>query len=104
MNIKFLATSALAGALIAPAAQADMWAEREALAKVASEVSALERLVYDASLQMGKDDRIRFDYDTLMADLQAIRGGINTHLAQPINPVMPERVDALAGNYTKANK
>lgn len=93
-----------AAATIASTAQADVWAEREALAQVASEISALERLVNDASKLSENDSRVKFDYDTLMNDLEVIRAGINNHLSQPINPVMPSRVDALQGAYTEANK
>ena len=91
-------------AIASSAANADVWAEREALAQVASEISALERLVHDASELSENDSRVKFDYDALMNDLEVIRAGINTHLSQPINPVMPSRVDALKGAYTEANK
>lgn len=84
--------------------QADVWAEREALAKVGSEISALERLVNDASKLAAQDDRIHFNYDSLMRDLEAVRTGIAHHLSQPINPVMPSQVNGLTGYYTQSNK
>jgi len=88
----------------ASTAHADVWAEREALAKIGSELSALERLVNDASNLAAQDERVQFNYDTLMRDLEAIRTGIAHHLAQPINPVMPSEVSGLSGNYTATNK
>lgn len=93
----------LAGPMSA-AVQADVWVEREALAQVASEISALERLVNDASKLSENDTRVKFNYDTLMNDLQIIRAGINTHLSQPINPVMPSLEDAIEGQYTEPNQ
>lgn len=94
---------AIAGIAIPPA-QADVWSERAALAQIASELTALERLVNDTQKLSENDSRVKFDYDVLMKDLEVIRGGINTHLSQPINPVMPSRVDALGGEYTEKNQ
>ena len=81
-------------------AQADIWAEREALAKVASEINAIKHLVHDASKLSENRSRVKFNYDALMNDLEVIRAGINTHLSQPIDPVMPSSVNALGGSYT----
>ena len=100
----FLLTTATAIAMSASAAQADVWQEREALAKVASEISALERLVHDASKINQADGRVKFNYDTLMADLELIRSGIAAHLSQPINPVIPSSVDGINGGYTIGNR
>ncbi|MBV0934166.1 integrative conjugative element protein, RAQPRD family [Marinobacterium weihaiense] len=94
---------ALVGVAIVPV-YADVWSERAALAQIASELTALERLVSDAQKLSENDARVKFDYDVLMRDLEVIRSGINTHLSQPINPVMPSRVDALGGEYTEKNK
>lgn len=103
--MRHLVTAAvLSTAVISTTAQADVWAEREALAQVASEISALERLVNDASQLNENDSRVKFNYDALMQDLSVIRAGINTHLSQPINPVMPAYEDTLGGAYTQANQ
>lgn len=94
---------AAAGLSISPV-NADVWSERAALAQIASELTALERLVSDTQKLSENDARVKFDYDVLMRDLEVIRAGINTHLSQPINPVMPSRVDALGGEYTEKNQ
>lgn len=94
----------IAGSALSQQALADVWSERAALAQVASEITALERLVHDTSKLSENDARVKFDYDTLMKDLEVIRTGINKHLSQPINPVMPSRVDALQGQYTGKNE
>lgn len=94
---------AIAGLTIT-SAHADVWSERAALAQIASELTALERLVSDTQKLSENDARVKFDYDVLMRDLEIIRAGINTHLSQPINPVMPSHVDALGGEYTEKNK
>ena len=85
-------------------AQADIWAEREALAKVVSEINAIEHLVHDASKLSENRSRVKFNYDALMNDLEIIKTGINTHLSQPIDPVMPSSVNALGGSYTTNNQ
>lgn len=89
---------------IASMAQADVWAEREALAKVSSEISALERLVIDASHLNQPDGRVTFNYDRLMRDLEVIRLGIGEHLQRPINPVMPLDYQGLRGDYSAKNQ
>jgi len=88
----------------AQTASADVWAERQALAAIASEITALERLVHDASEMAEADTRVEFNYDFLMRDLETIRAGIATHLSQPMNPVMPAGGEGLAGAYSKGNK
>jgi len=85
-------------------ALADVWAERQALAAIAQELTALERLVNDASQMREDDTRVQFNYDMLMVDLSTIRAGIATHLSQPMNPVMPSHEPGLGGSYTKGNK
>ena len=89
--------------MLATMAKADVWAEREALAKVSSEISALERLVIDASHIHDQDGRVTFNYDRLMRDLEVIRLGIGEHLQRPINPVMPLDYQGLRGDYTSNN-
>lgn len=88
---------------LASMATADVWAEREALAKVSSEISALERLVIDTSHLNRTDGRVIFNYDRLMRDLEVIRLGIGEHLKRPINPVMPLDYQGLRGDYTSKN-
>lgn len=94
---------AIAG-LTSVSVHADVWSERAALAQVVSELTALERLVSDTQKLSENDARVKFDYDVLMRDLEIIRAGINAHLSQPINPVMPSHIDALGGEYTEKNQ
>ena len=85
---------------LAPATFADQWSEREALARLSAEVTALEQLARDAASLSDADARVRFDYLQLLSDLGAVRQGIQKHLTQPIDPVMPARIDPLAADYT----
>lgn len=93
----------LASISISTAASADVWAERQALAQVTKEMQALERLVNETSKLSKDDSRVRFSYDSLMYDLKKIREGVERHLAQPINPVLPSEIKNLRGNYTGTN-
>lgn len=84
--------------------RAEIWAEREALAKIESELSALESLVMTAKGQSNDQDRTTFDYETLLDDLRKIRKGINHHLTVPMEPVVPSTIDALDTQYTEHEK
>lgn len=104
--MKTIATTFLLalGLGISSAASADVWAEREALSKVESEIKAIESLVNDASKIAVEDSRIQFEYDALIRDLRMIRQGIKDHLSQPINPVIPSRIEPVRADYTGVNK
>ena len=80
---------------------ADVWAEREALAKIQSELIALEQLVFSAKNHRNTKDRMRFDYQSLLNDLRKIQSGISHHLSLPMEPVIPSTIDALSPEYTE---
>jgi RAQPRD family integrative conjugative element protein len=95
----------LVSALLLPTAvTAEIWAEREALSKVESELSDLESLVLAAKSRSNPEDRTTFDYTALLSDLATIRAGIRTHLSVPMEPVLPSTINALEGNYTEHQK
>ncbi|WP_444928350.1 RAQPRD family integrative conjugative element protein (plasmid) [Microbulbifer sp. TRSA002] len=83
---------------------ADVWAEREALAKIKSELSALEALVMTAKMKSNSEDRTTFDYEVLLADLRKVQSGISHHLTVPMEPVVPSSIDALSSYYTEHQK
>lgn len=83
---------------------ADIWAEREALSKIQSELAALEALVMTAKMKSNSDDRMTFDYEVLLADLRKVQSGISHHLTVPMEPVVPSTIDALRSHYTEHQK
>lgn len=83
---------------------ADVWAEREALAKIKSELAALEALVMTAKMRSNSEDRTTFDYQVLLDDLRKIQAGISHHLTVPMEPVVPSSIDALSSDYTEHQK
>lgn len=85
-------------------ALADVWAEREALAKIANELAALEALVMTAKMRSNSSDRTTFEYPVLLDDLRKIRAGISHHLTVPMEPVVPSSIDALSSRYTEHQK
>ena len=82
-------------------AKADVWAEREALAKIQSEVAAIEALVNSTKRRGNNDSRTTFDYQDLLGDLRKIQAGISNHLTMPMEPVLPSTINALEGDYTE---
>lgn len=82
-------------------AAADVWAEREALSNIQSELAALEALVLNARARSNASDRTQFDYEILLSDLRKIQHGITHHLTVPMEPVVPSTIDALSVNYTE---
>lgn len=89
---------------VSGAASADIWAEREALAKIESEVAALEVLVSAAEAQSDASNRTTFEYPVLLSDLRKIRKGIAHHLTVPMEPVFPSTIDALSSDYTEISR
>ena len=59
-------------------AAADVWAEREALSNIQTELAALEALVMNARARSNA-----------------------SHLTVPMEPVVPSTIDALSVNYTE---
>ncbi|MCB1873577.1 MAG: RAQPRD family integrative conjugative element protein, partial [Gammaproteobacteria bacterium] len=64
-------------------ANADADGEREALARIAHEIEAIQPLISQAASQANPDARIRFQYDWLQQDLDRIRLGIQDHIDTP---------------------
>lgn len=83
-------------ALGAGPARADEDAQREALARIAYELSRLEQLAADGSKQQEANTRTRFRFDWLARDLSMVRHGIEDHLNAPRQP---RPVPALRGDY-----
>lgn len=83
---------------------ADVWAEREALEKIRTELAALESLVIDAKKRSDTNSRTTFDYNVLLDDLRKIQAGISHHLTVPMEPIAPSTIDALNSNYTEHQK
>ena len=83
---------------------ADVWAEREMLAKIEKELSNLEVLVDAAKKQKDNSVRTRFDYQTLLSDISKIREGILVHLDNRMEPTVPSQLKALNTQYTERKK
>ena len=79
-----------------PPARADEDAQREALARIAYELSRLEQLAADGSKQQEANARTRFRFDWLGRDLALIRRGIEDHVDAPRQP---RPVPVLRGDY-----
>lgn len=80
-------------------AQADADSEREALARLAHELTTLEPLVREAEVQADQDTRIRFQYDWLRQDLARVRMGIQEHINAP--RAEPRKGEPLRGDYRR---
>jgi len=83
--------------VVATGAQADGDAEREVLARLSHEITALAPLIDEAEAQADQDARIRFHYDWLRQDLDRVRLGIAEHLSAPRN--QPREIEPLRGDY-----
>lgn len=97
-QIAFLLVSILCLSVVS---RADIWAEREALSKIESELAALEELVKSAHSLSNPSDRTTFDYQSLINDIRKIRSGISEHLTVPMEPVVPSSINALSTKYTE---
>jgi len=80
-------------------AVADADAEREALARIAHELEALEPRLREAASQASPDARIRFRYDWLRQDLSRVRLGIEEHINAP--RAEPRTFPPLRGDYRR---
>ena len=91
----------LAGCLsvLAGTVQADSDGEREALARLVHELTALEPLLREAEAQADPDARIHFQYDWLRQDLARMRLGIQEHINAPHS--VPRQVAPLRGDYRR---
>jgi RAQPRD family integrative conjugative element protein len=73
-------------------------AEREALARIASELVAIEAMAREAAPSAPSMARVQFRYDWLIADLRLIERGIREHLDAPRQP---RPVVPLKGDYRR---
>jgi len=78
---------------------ADADGEREALARIAHELEALEPLIRTAESQAQPDARIRFRYDWLRQDLSRVEEGIRDHIDAPRSE--PRTFPPLRGDYRR---
>lgn len=100
MRIAHLLIVGLLGtALPVQSVVADSDAEREALARIAHELDALEVLIRKAESQAEPDARIRFRYDWLRQDLSRMRQGIQDHIDAP--RAEPRSFPPLRGDYRR---
>jgi RAQPRD family integrative conjugative element protein len=83
---------------------ADVWAEREMLSKIETEIGALEELIKAAKAQSDESYRTTFEYQVLLSDFRKIRRGITHHLTVPMEPVFPSSIDALRSDYTRTSR
>lgn len=81
----------------APVAIAD--SEREALAKLVHELTALESLIQQAESNTDQDSRVRFRYEWLRQDLKQIQDGIQSHIDAP--QAQPRSFPPLRGDYRR---
>ena len=84
---------------ITPVAFSDADAEREALAKIIHELSALDPLIKRAESNADQDSRIHFRYDWLRQDLKQIKNGIQSHIDSP--RAQPRTFPPLRGDYRR---
>ena len=91
------ASALVVGVLSAPVSAAN--AEREALARLAHELAALDPLVDAAEAGAQPTERVRFRYDWLRRDLRQIREGVLEHAHA--DQAEPRRVAPLPGDYRR---
>jgi len=98
-TVHLLIVGLLSTALPMQSAIADADAEREALARIAHELDALEALIRKAESQAEPDARIRFRYDWLRQDLSRMQQGIQEHIDAPRTE--PRTFPPLRGDYRR---
>ena len=98
-TVHLLIVGLLSTALPMQSAIADADAEREALARIAHELDALEALIRKAESQAEPDARIRFRYDWLRQDLSSMQQGIQEHIDAPRTE--PRSFPPLRGDYRR---
>ncbi len=74
-------------------------AEREALARVISELSLINHIIDEAERKKEIYPHHQFKYDTLRSDLNEMVDGIQTHLNRPNR--MPKRIAPLTTEYSE---
>lgn len=99
MKRNFLLTPIILGVLcltpVLSQAQDDI--ERQYLALLANEITALDAILHKAELNQNKDARVKFQYDWLRADLAKMKSGVLAHINAP--RAHPRKVAPLQGDY-----
>jgi RAQPRD family integrative conjugative element protein len=84
---------------LAPSAHADVFAEKETLARLANEILALEPLVGEAEARKAPGSSVKFQYNALRADLAKTRQGIEAYINQ--SDYRPRKFKPLKGDYRR---
>ena len=77
--------------------QAQNDTERQYLALLANEITALEAALHKAELHQNKDARVKFQYEWLRDDFAKMKAGILAHVNAP--RTQPRKVVPLQGDY-----
>ena len=77
--------------------QAQNDTERQYLALLANEITALEAALHKAELHQNKDARVKFQYEWLRDDFAKMKAGILAHVNAP--RTQPRKVVPLQGYY-----
>lgn len=78
-------------------AMADRDGENAALSRVVHELDALIPLINAAKAQADADNRVQFDYASLMIDVERIKSAVQEHILAP--RTQPRRFAPLTGDY-----
>ena len=84
---------------VVSAAQADAFAEKETLARLANEILALEPLIREAEARRSLGSSVKFQYNTLRGDLAKTRHGIEAYINQ--SNYRPRKFKPLKGDYRR---
>ena len=71
--------------------------ERQYLALLANEITALEEVLHKAELHQNKEARVKFQYDWLRDDFAKMKAGVLAHVNAP--RTQPRKVAPLQGDY-----
>ena len=80
-----------------PSTWADQESEREVLARLAFEITALTHLIEEAQAQADPTVRIPFQYDLLRYELNTVVHGINEYMVS--RRAIPKPIEPLKGDY-----
>ena len=73
--------------------------EQRALRRLLTELNDLRTLIEHVSKMADPDARIRFDYSALLADIDKIEAGMNSHLT--ISTVPRTIIEPIRGQYSR---
>ena len=80
-------------------ADADAFAEKETLARLANEILALEPMIREAEARRSPGSSVKFQYNTLRGDLAKTRHGIEAYIHQ--SNYRPRSFKPLKGDYRR---